>query len=227
MTATLYGIGIGPGDSELITVKARNRLRQCAVVAYPAAVGQDSLALQIAETHLHSDSHRLRLDIPMTREPAQVEAAYDQAAERIADQLNAGKTLGYICEGDPLFYGSFIPIMQRLRPRFAIEIIPGVSSIMAGAGVFLQPLVEGNQHLRILPGTLEAATLKQQLATAERAVIMKVGRHFRKICTVLRELNRFETSYYVAYATMDQQTHRPLPEVKDSQIPYFSLIYVL
>ncbi|NQY81997.1 MAG: precorrin-2 C(20)-methyltransferase [Alphaproteobacteria bacterium] len=226
MTATLYGIGVGPGDPDLITLKAQQRLQQCPVIAYPAPVGKNSLAYRIAAPYVPSQATHLRFDIPTVADTEALEAAYDLAAQNIAKHLESGNDVGCICEGDPMFYGSFIYLMQRLQLRFTIEIIPGVSSIMAGASVLQQPLTVHNQHLLIIPGTLPRDTLKQQLSSADVAVIMKVGRHFEKICQVLTEIRRFEHSHYIAYATMNQQHHCPLSMVKITQIPYFSLIYV-
>ena len=226
MTATLYGIGVGPGDPDLITLKAQKCLQECPVIAYPAPVGKDSLAFAIAKPHVPKDAQHLRFEIPMVTDQAALDAAYEAATQRITKYLNTGINVGCICEGDPMFYGSFIYLMQRIQAHHPVEIIPGVSSIMAGASVCKSPLAVHNQHLHIIPATLPEDSLAEQLSQADVAVVIKIGRHFQKVCRILHQIDRYDDCHYVAHATMDKETHRPLKEVKNTQIPYFSLIYV-
>lgn len=226
MTGTLYGIGVGPGDPDLITLKAQKCLQECPVIAYPAPVGKDSLAFRIAQSHLPEQAQHLRFEIPMVTDQVALQAAYDTAAAHITECLEQNRDVGCICEGDPMFYGSFIYLMQRIQPQYCVKIIPGVSSIMAGAGVCTTSLAVHNQHLQIIPATLPEDTLTKQLAQADVAVLIKIGRHFDKVCRVLQNIGRFDDCHYVAHATMDNQVHCRLREVKNIQIPYFSLIYV-
>lgn len=223
---TLYGIGVGPGDPDLITLKAQKCLQSCPVIAYPAPVGKNSLALQIARTHIPQKTDLLRFDIPMVSDTKILENTYNNVANQLQSRLNSGVDIGYICEGDPLFYGSFVYLMERLKNKFSIKIIPGVSSIMAGASVFQHPLSMHNTDLHILPGTLSREVLQEKLRHSDTVVIMKVGQNFSKIVDILKSLHRYDQSYFVAHATMDQEFHCPLPMVKTTQIPYFSLIYV-
>ena len=226
MTATLYGIGVGPGNPDLITLKAQKCLQECPVIAYPAPVGKSSLAFEIAKYHVPENAQHLRFEIPMVTDKQALSEAYDAAARQISRYLSQGIDVGCICEGDPMFYGSFIYLMQRIQPEYHIEVIPGVSSIMAGASIAQSPLATHNQHLHIIPATLPEETLHEQLINADIAVIIKIGRHFEKVCRVLQQIDRFDNCHYVAHATMQKQSHSRLNQVKNTQIPYISLIYV-
>ena len=223
---TLYGIGVGPGDPDLITLKAQKCLQTCPVIAYPAPMGKDSLAFEIARPHVPENAQHLRFEIPMVTDSVALDLAYEAATRRITEYLDKGLDVGCICEGDPMFYGSFIYLMQRIQPHHPVEIIPGVSSIMAGASVCTSPLAVHNQHLHIIPATLPENILIEQLSRADVAVIIKIGRHFEKVCHVLQKIDRFDHCHYVAHATMQKQFHCPLNQLKNTQIPYFSLIYV-
>ncbi|HDS1735358.1 MULTISPECIES: precorrin-2 C(20)-methyltransferase [Pseudomonas] len=230
----LLGLGVGPGDPELITVKALRLLRESPVVAYFVAKGKRGNAFGIIEAHLQAEQTLLPLVYPVTTEvlpaPLSYEQVisdfYDEAAEQVAAHLDAGRDVAVICEGDPFFYGSYMYLHDRLAQRFEAEVIPGVCSMLGGASVLGAPLVYRNQTLTVLSGVLPADELKRRLADADAAVIMKLGRNFPKVRQVLAELGMDGRALYVERATMANQKIVALDAVDPQSSPYFSLIIV-
>ncbi len=230
----LLGLGVGPGDPELITVKALRLLRESQVVAYFVAKGKKGNAFSIIEGHLQPAQTQLALVYPVTTEalpaPLSYERVisdfYDQASVEVAAHLDAGRDVAVICEGDPFFYGSYMYLHDRLAERYDAQVIPGVCSMLGGASVLGAPLVYRNQSLSVLSGVLPADDLKRRLADADAAVIMKLGRNFLKVKAVLHELGMAERALYVERATMPNQKIVPLNEVDPMSSPYFSLIIV-
>lgn len=225
MSGVLYGIGVGPGDPELITLKAARLIARCPVVAYPALAGGASLARAIAADLIAPDAREIVIDLPMTaaREPAQ--AAYDQGSVRIAAALEGGQDVACLCEGDPLFYGSFMYLHARLGAQFRVEVVPGVTSLSACAGAAGLPLAARNEGITVLPGPLPDAVLRDRIAGAETVAIMKVGRHLARIRAVLDGLGLLARAVYVARATLADQVVCPLAEAPEDA-PYFSMILV-
>jgi precorrin-2/cobalt-factor-2 C20-methyltransferase len=230
----LLGLGVGPGDPELITVKALRLLREAPVVAYFVAKGKRGNAFGIIEAHLQAEQTLLPLVYPVTTEalpaPLSYEQVisdfYDEASVQVAEHLDAGRDVAVICEGDPFFYGSYMYLHDRLAQRFDAEVVPGVCSMLGGASVLGAPLVYRNQSLSVLSGVLPAEELKRRLADADAAVIMKLGRNFPKVRQVLGELGLDGRALYVERATMANQKIVPLDQVDPQSSPYFSLIIV-
>ena len=230
----LFGLGVGPGDPELITLKAVRLLKAAPVVAYFAAKGKKGNAFGIIEAHLDDTQTRLPLIYPVTTEalepPLSYETViadfYDTAAEFVAAHLDAGRDVAVICEGDPFFYGSYMYLHDRLAVRFEAEVVPGVCSMLGGAAVLGSPLVYRNQSLSVLSGVLPEDELKRRLADSDAAVVMKLGRNFDKVRRVLCELGLDGRALYVERATMKNQRIVPLAEVDPMASPYFSLLVV-
>ncbi|MEM9715995.1 MAG: precorrin-2 C(20)-methyltransferase [Pseudomonadota bacterium] len=224
MRGTLFGIGVGPGDPELMTLKAARLIEACPVVAYPVLEKGSSFAREIAAAHLGSQ-REIRIEIPMTvaRDPAQ--AAYDDGAALIEAELANGSDVAVLCEGDPFFYGSFMYLHARLSDRFACEVVPGVSSIMACAAVSSRPLVARNERLIVLPGPLPEADLRAEVAAHDTVAIMKVGRHLPKLREVIADLGLIDQAIYIERATLDAQTVLPLADAP-VKAPYFSMILI-
>ena len=239
MAGRLLGLGVGPGDPELLTLKALRLLKSAPVVAYFVAkakhnAGHGGNAFSIIEEHLDAAQQRLPLVYPVTTEklapPLSYEDViadfYDTCAQQIAQLLDAGQDVAVICEGDPFFYGSYMYLHDRLAQRFEAQVVPGVCSMLGGASVLGVPLVYRNQSLSVLSGVLPHDELKSRLAVADAAVIMKLGRNFHKVREVLGELGLAERALYVERATMSNQKIVPLNEVEPMSSPYFSLIIV-
>lgn len=230
----LLGLGVGPGDPELITVKALRLLREAPVVGYFVAKGKRGNAFGIIEAHLQPAQTLLPLVYPVTTEalpaPLSYEQVisdfYDEASVQVAEHLDAGRDVAVICEGDPFFYGSYMYLHDRLAQQHEAEVVPGVCSMLGGASVLGAPLVYRNQSLSVLSGVLPAEELKRRLADADAAVIMKLGRNFPKVRQVLAELGLDGRALYVERATMANQKIVPLDEVDPQSSPYFSLIIV-
>lgn len=226
MTGTLWGLGVGPGDPDLLTLKALKALDRCPVVAYPAPPVGDSLARAIVAPHLKPG--KIELAIRMSLEPRTFPApeVYDPAAAAIAAHLDAGRDVAVLCEGDPFFYGSFQYLYARLADRFHVEIVPGVTSLVACPAAAGTPLTAQNDVLVVVPATLEEAALEARLALADAAAIVKVGRHLAKARRVVARLGLTGRARLVEHATRPDQRVRPLADVVEDTSPYFSMVLV-
>ena len=221
----LYGIGLGPGDPELLTLKAVRLLRAAPVVAYPAPDIGDSFARAIVADHLATGQRELVLRFPMRPGPAP-EGAYDAAAAMLAAELDRGANVALLCQGDPLFYGSFAGIFARLAPRYPVTIVPGVTSLAACAAAAALPLVQRDEVLTVIPATLPEAALAARLAVADPAAVLKLGRHFAKLRRVLERLGRLDAAVYVEHATLPDARVLPLAAVDPATVPYFAMALV-
>jgi len=222
MSGTLYGVGLGPGDPGLITLKAARLIGGAAVIAYPALEEGDSLARAIAADLIPEGAREIVLRIPMLDQRGPAQAAYDRGAEEIATALRAGDDVVMLCEGDPLFYGSFMYVHARLSGQFDVQVVPGVTSVTACAALAGLPLAARNEVLTVLPGTLPDDALRSRLEMAQAAAIMKVGRHLGRIKAVIDALGLMERAVYVERASLPNQRVMPLAEATDA--PYFSMI---
>ncbi|WP_064455387.1 precorrin-2 C(20)-methyltransferase [Streptomyces hygroscopicus] len=230
-TGRLYGVGLGPGDPSLMTVRAVEVIAQADVVAYHSARHGRSIARSIAERHLRPDHIEERLVYPVTTESTDhpggyrgaMEEFYTEAAARLAAHLDAGRTVAVLAEGDPLFYGSYMHMHKRLADRYPTEVVPGVTSVSAAAARLGVPLVEGEEVLTVLPGTLPEEELTARLATADAAAVMKLGRTFPTVRRALERSGRLADARYVERATMDAERTAPLAEVDPESVPYFSM----
>jgi precorrin-2/cobalt-factor-2 C20-methyltransferase len=230
----LYGLGVGPGDPELITLKALRLLKSAPVVTYHAAKGKRGNALTIVESYLSPEQTLVPLIYPVTTEKLPAHMDYEQIVSdfyaeitaTIASHLDAGRDVAVIAEGDPFFYGSFMYIHDRLAEKYETEVVPGVCSVLGAAAQLGAPLVYRNQTLSILSGVMSAEELKQRLAGTEAAAIMKLGKNLDKVRGVLSGLGLMDRALYIERATMQNQRIAPLAEVSGSDCPYFSIILV-
>ena len=234
MSGTLYGVGLGPGDPELVTVKAARVIAQADVVAYHSARHGRSIARGIAEPYLRPGQIEEHLVYPVTTEttdhPGGYEGAmadfYAEAADRIAAHLAAGRDVALLAEGDPLFYSSYMHMHTRLAKRFTAVIVPGVTSVSAASAAIGTPLATGDEVLSVLPGTLPVSELARRLADTDAAVIMKLGRTYSQVREALSLSGRLDEAIYVERASSDDQRVMPAADVDDTQVPYFSVAVV-
>jgi precorrin-2/cobalt-factor-2 C20-methyltransferase len=226
MSGTLHGVGVGPGDPELITLKALRVIQSADLIAYPAPETGDSMARAIAAPHIPAGREEYPIRMPMVEARFPAQAVYDKAAEDLGAVLAAGRNVAVLCEGDPFFYGSFMYLFARLAERFPSEVIPGVSSLTACAAALQWPLVSRNDVLSVLPAPLPDEQLSARLEAADAAAIIKVGRHFGRVRALLESLGLSDRARYVERATMDNQRILPLDQVEDAGAPYFSMILV-
>ncbi|MEL7254487.1 MAG: precorrin-2 C(20)-methyltransferase [Pseudomonadota bacterium] len=223
MSGTLYGIGLGPGDPELMTLKAHRLISGASVIAYPTLAGADSFARSIAASFIPDGAREIVMDVPMSVERAPAQAAYDTGAEQIAEALETGEDVICLCEGDPFFYGSFMYIFARLSARFEAVVVPGVTSVTACAAKAGLPLAARNERLTVLPGPLPEDELRTRIEGAESVAIMKVGRHLPKIRAVIEDLGYAADAVYVERASLPDEKICPLTQAPE-KAPYFSMI---
>ncbi len=223
---TLFGVGVGPGDPKLMTIKAGEVIRSVDVVAYPVNSSGESQARSIASPIIEDGATELPLHIPMNVDPDPARDAYDSAANQISTFLLTGKSVAYLCLGDPMFYGSFMYLAARLAVTHKIEVIPGVTSLSACAAQTRMPLAGRTDVLSVIPATLEEPQLEVALRKADTAVVIKVGRHMRKVREVLRKLNLAESAIVVENGTGEGERISLVEQVTDDEKPYFSTILV-
>ncbi|MEU9834748.1 precorrin-2 C(20)-methyltransferase [Streptosporangium sp. NPDC048047] len=231
MSGRLYGVGLGPGDPELVTVKTARLIGEADVVAYHAARHGRSIARSIARPYLREGQIEEALQYPLTTEttghPGGYQGALDdfyaECAARLAAHLDAGRTVVVLSEGDPLFYGSYMHMHKRLAHRYPTEVVPGVTSVSAASAVLGRPLVERDEVLTVLPGTLPGEELAERLRGTDSAAVMKLGRSFAKVRDAFAEAGRLDDAWYVERATMGGERVAPLKDVDPEGVPYFSL----
>ncbi len=230
----LYGIGLGPGDPELLTVKAVRLIQAVPVVSYFAKAGRRGNARGIVDRWLTGAAEEIPLHYPMTTEHAfdspvyvaTLAAFYEGAVATLAAHLDAGRDVALLSEGDPLFYGSFMHLFVRLRGRYPVTLVPGVTGMAGCWAAAGEPMTWGDDTLAVLPGTLPLATLIARLGTADAAVIMKLGRNFAKARSAVEACGLLKRAIYVERGTMDDEIVLPLAEKTDGPAPYFSLILI-
>ncbi|WMS44310.1 precorrin-2 C(20)-methyltransferase [Acuticoccus sp. MNP-M23] len=230
----LWGVGTGPGDPELLTLKAARVLKEADVVAYFAKRGRKGNARTTVDAALRPGMREMALEYPVTTEmPAAsteyrsaITAFYEESAARVAAALDAGQSVAVLSEGDPLFYGSYMHLHVRLARAYPSEVIPGVTAMSGCWSQAGLPLVQGDEMMAILPGTLAEDALAARLAEVEAAVIMKVGRNLGRIRRALASVGRLHHAVYVERGTMAGSHHVPLADKPDDAAPYFSLVLV-
>jgi precorrin-2 C20-methyltransferase/precorrin-3B C17-methyltransferase len=231
----LYGVGLGPGDPELVTVKAARLIGAADVVAYHCARHGRSVARSIAEPYLRGDQVEERLVYPVTTETTDHPGGYDGAMEdfyaaaagRLMAHLAAGRDVVLLAEGDPLFYSSYMHMHKRISGRFAAVIVPGITSVSAASAALAMPLVEGDDVLTVLPGTLGRDELTERLRGTGAAAVMKIGRSYPGVREALKNAERLEQAFYVERASAGpRQVIEKAADVDPSTVPYMSLVII-
>jgi precorrin-2 C20-methyltransferase / precorrin-3B C17-methyltransferase len=231
----LYGVGLGPGDPELVTVKAARLIGAADVVAYHCARHGRSVARSIAEPYLRGDQVEERLVYPVTTETTDHPGGYDgamedfyaAAANRLMAHLAAGRDVVLLAEGDPLFYSSYMHMHKRISGRFAAVIVPGITSVSAASAALAMPLVEGDDVLTVLPGTLGRDELTDRLRGTGAAAVMKIGRSYPGVREALKDAERLEQAFYVERASSGpRQVIEKAADVDPSTVPYMSLVII-
>ena len=242
MMGKLIGIGVGPGDPELLTLKGLARLKESQVIAYPTLDSRPAFTRKIVSAYLQEGQEELPLVVPLlraeelvaTEPPAEQtarhqarEQAYDTASELLRDRLRQGLQIALLCEGDPLFYGSFIYFHERLAADWQVEIVPGVSSLMATAARSGRPLACGDTTFSVLPGTLSPTALHHALAELTGGcAVLKPNRHWKQISESLRSLGLLARARLVCHATLDEERIFVLAEELPDSVPYFSTLLI-
>ncbi len=230
----LYGIGLGPGDPDLLTVKAVRLLERAPVIAWFAKEGRCGIARAIAERWLPPGRRHVPLSYPVTTEipfdhpdyGSALACFYAEAADRLAAHLSAGRDVALLCEGDPLFYGSFMHLHIRLRGRFAVTVVPGVTGMSGCWTAAGEPMTWGDDVLTVLPGTLDAGILRDRLQGCDAAVIMKLGHNLPKVRAALAAAGLLDRAIYVERGTMADEVVTRLRDKTDDDAPYFAIVLV-
>jgi precorrin-2/cobalt-factor-2 C20-methyltransferase len=230
----LMGVGVGPGDPELLTLRAMRALGEADVVAHFAKAGNGSHARATVARHLRAGIEELPLLYPITTEIAKdcaayrdtMAAFYDTSAAAVAARLDRGQTVAVISEGDPLFYGSYMHLHARLAGRYPTEVIAGVTAMSGCWSSIGTPIAQGDDVFTVLPGTLGEDELRRRLRDTDAVVVMKVGRHLPKIRRALRETGRLARAIYVERATTADAVMVPLADKADDAAPYFAVVLV-
>ena len=233
-TGTLYGVGVGPGDPELVSVKAARLIGTAPILAYFAKKGRRGHARRIVDVYVREGTEELPLHYPLTTEMSfadplyvrEVGGFYAEAAELLAGHLAASRDVILIAEGDPLFYGSFMHLYIRLKDRFPVEIVPGVTGFSGCAAAAGLPMTWGDDVMAVLPGTLGEDDLAARLTGTDAAVIMKLGHNLPKVRRALAEAGLIERAVLVERGTMAGERVTRLAEHDGSAVPYFSIVLV-
>lgn len=228
---SLWGVGLGPGDQGLLTLRAVELIGRADVVAYHSARHGRSIARSIAEPHMREGQHEEALRYPITVETTDhpggyrgaLEEFYEKSAALLAGHLQAGRSVAVLCEGDPFFYGSYMHMHKRLADRYPTEVVPAVTSVSAASARLGLPLVEAEETLTVLPGTLPPDQLATRLAHADSAAVMKLGRTFPAVRQALSDAGRLDDAWYVERATTERERLVPMSDVDPDEVPYFSL----
>ena len=235
MTAgKLIGVGVGPGDPELMTLKATRALGEADVIAFFAKAGRASHSRAIVAQHVRAGIIELPLNYLVTTELPKCSDEYrrlicdlyDDAAAKIAGHLDAGRAVAVICEGDPLFYGSYMHLHARLAARFPTEIVAGVTGMSGCWSATGTPIAQGDDVFTVLPATLPENELARRLADADAAVVMKVGPHLSKLRRALKTSGKLPRAIYVERGTMPDAKMVLLAAKLDDDAPYFAVVLV-
>jgi precorrin-2/cobalt-factor-2 C20-methyltransferase len=226
MSGTLYGIGLGPGDPELMTLKAHRLISSAGVIAYPAPDTGESFARSIAAEIIPAGAREIPIVVPMRVDRFPARQIYDKAAGEIAEVLERGIDVVTLCEGDPFFYGSFMYLFERLSDRFLIEVVPGVTSLTACAAQLRRPLTSRNDVLTVIPGPLPDDEIRPRIEAAQAVAVMKVGRHLPRLKALLEAMGLLERAGYVERASLADQKVNRLVDLQADTAPYFSMILI-
>ena len=229
MSGVLYGLGLGPGDPDLVTIKAAAVLRDVPVIVYvtPMREGKPtvSFARSIAAPHLIGEKKEISIPIAMQADPAPGRRIYNEVSNEISEFLESGTNVAVLCEGDPLLYGSFMYLLDRLKDNHTVLTVPGISSLSAAAAAANLPLVTRHQSLAIIPATLSEDEIKARLLVSDSAAILKLGQNITKVKKVLGDIRRLPSALYIERASMNGGKILPISDAPDNA-PYFSIILI-
>lgn len=231
---TLYGVGLGPGDPELMTLKAARVLRDTRLISYFSKGGKTGHARTIMASYITPDHEEMPLVYPVTTEYPVTDPRYclligefyRQAGERIAARLQAGEDVAVLCVGDPFFYGSFMHLYRRLADKFPCQVVAGVTAMAGCWAAAGTPVTYGNDIFAVLPATLDMAQLTERLRATDAAVIMKLGRNFAKVKLAISNAGLIDRATYIEYGTMEAERIIRVKDKTDDDAPYFSLIII-
>jgi precorrin-2/cobalt-factor-2 C20-methyltransferase len=224
VTGRVVGIGVGPGDPELLTLKAVRRLGEADVVVALAAADRPSRARAVVAAHLPENVRELRVPLEMGPDRSSANASYDRLAATVGAELAAGATVAVLCEGDPLLFGTFIYLLHRLPDDAPVEVVPGIPSAIAAAAAERRPLTVGGEGFAVLPATMGTDGLRAALATVASAAILKTGQRFAAVRDLLTEMGLLDDARLIVELGGAHERRLPLADWNEERAPYFSLI---
>ncbi|MEP4247124.1 precorrin-2 C(20)-methyltransferase [Tateyamaria sp.] len=231
---TVYGVGLGPGDPDLLSVRADRLVRGATHVAFFRKAGRPGQARTLANDLLPADTVEHAMEYPVTTEIPLTDPAYNQAlstfyaecTKRLRALTDAGHDVVVLCEGDPFFYGSFMHLYTRLKDDIPVQVVPAITGMSGAWTATGAPITWGDDILTVLMGTLDEDTLTRNMASADALVVMKIGRNIDKVRSALRVAGKYDAAWLVEYATMPNQTVQKLSDAEGKVTPYFSIIIV-
>ena len=231
---TIYGVGLGPGDQDLLSVRADRLVRQAEIIAFFCFIGRSGQARQIVNGMLADKVQEIPMEYPVTTEISISDPLYNKLLSQFYTDCTArlqaiadrGKDVVVLCEGDPFFYGSFMHLYERLKHNNTIKIVPAITGMSGAWTATAAPITWGDDVLTVLMGTLSEDVLIKNIANADAIVIMKIGRNINKVRNALIAAGRFEKAWLIEYATMPNQSVQLLSEANLEVTPYFSIIVV-
>lgn len=234
MTGTIYGVGLGPGDPDLMSVKSHRLLTNAKHVAFFRKAGRKGQARAIVDGMIPEDAVEFAMEYPVTTEiplsdpryNEMLSAFYTEVTDHLIALAKSGEDVVVLCEGDPFFYGSFMHIYARVKDHVPTEVIPAITGMSGAWTATGAPITWGDDVLTVLMGTLDEAKLTQHISDTDALVIMKIGTNFEKVITCLKQGGKYADAYLVQFATMGKQTVTKLSDVSEMVTPYFSIIVV-
>ena len=234
MSGRVYGVGLGPGDPELMSVKADRLLRSAKHVAFFRKKGRAGRARAIVEGMLHPDAIEFAMEYPVTTEIPLDDPRYNEALSGFYAEVTAhlcalaasGEDVVVLCEGDPFFYGSFMHLYERLKDRCEVQVVPAITGMSAAWTATGAPITWGDDVLSVVMGTLGEDALADAMARADALVVMKIGRNLAKVRRALTKAGKVERAVLIQYAAMEGESVCPLSEFDGETLPYFSIIVV-
>jgi len=231
---TVYGVGLGPGDPDLMSVRADRLVRGAKHVAYFRKAGRKGQARQIVEGMLSAEAVEFPMEYPVTTEiPVEdprynevLAAFYEDCTAHIFELLKAGEDVVVLCEGDPFFYGSFMHLYTRLKDKAPMQVVPAITGMSGAWTATGTPITWGDDVLTVLAGTLSEFDLTKRMAETDALVVMKIGRNIDKIRRALKTAGKYDDAWLIEYATMPKQSVNKLADVEDGITPYFAIIVV-
>lgn len=231
---TIFGVGLGPGDPELMSVRADRLVRDATHVAYFRKAGRPGRARAIVGGMLRPDVIELAMEYPVTTEirfndPAYADCLsefYAEITARLKGLSCAGKDVVVLCEGDPFFYGSFMHIYARLKDSVPISVVPAITGMSAAWTATGIPITWGDDVMTVLLGTMPPQDLIRHMRVADALVVMKVGRNLAKVRDAIAMAGKMDRAWLIECASMDDQRVIPLAQAADRSAPYFSIVLV-
>ena len=230
----VYGVGLGPGNPELISLKAHELISNARYIGYFSKKNNHSRALNIAKNFLKKNTNLIKMEFPVTTEipfkdskyKSLLASFYEQCCNKIISILKKENDFIMLCEGDPFFYGSFIHLYFRLRNKVEVKIIPGITGMSSAWTSSAFPITWRDETLTVIMGTKDEEQINNSIKYSDAIIFMKIGKNFQKINKVLKKNDLYKKAVLVEYASMENERVRKLSEVNEEILPYFSIIIV-